>query len=381
MCPKGQAMNMIYFIRALASLMTLAFALALGVVTASGQSAGAAAQPDRTGRQIYEAACASCHGADGRGTAAVAADYPLAPPDFTDCNFATREGDIDWLAVSHDGGPARGFDRLMPAYGEALTRAEMERAFSHIRRFCTNPAWPRGELNFPRALVTEKAFPEDETVLTIAADKGAVTNKFIYERRFGPRNQIEMIVPLAFSKRAPGDWTGGVGDLAFAFKRTLAHGLRSGSIFSAAAELAVPTGSTERGIGSGTAVLEPFVAYGQILPAGGFLQLQAGGGLPLNREDPDEAFLRTALGQRFRQGVWGRMWSPMLEIIGARELVSGAVAEWDLVPQMQVTLSTRQHIRADAGVRIPVNERAGRSKQFLMYVFWDWFDGGLLAGW
>lgn len=367
--------------RTFTAFVTGAFVLALAVVTVSAQTAGAPAQPDRTGRHIYETACASCHGTDGRGTAATASEYPLTPPDFSDCNFATREANLDWLAVSHDGGPARGFDRLMPAFGEALTRAELERAFSHIRQFCTSSAWPRDELNFPRALVTEKAFPEDETVLTIVADKGAVSNKFIYERRFGPRNQVEMIVPLEFSKRAPGDWTGGVGDLAFAFKRTIAHSIRCGSIFSAAAELAMPTGSTERGIGAGTAVLEPFVAYGQILPRGAFVQVQTGGGLPLNGEDPKEAFLRTAIGQRFRQGVWGRMWSPMLEIIGAREMVSGSVAQWDLVPQMQVTLSTRQHIRADAGVRIPVNERAGRSKQFLMYVFWDWFDGGLLAGW
>ncbi len=367
--------------RALTTFITTAAVLGFGVLTASAQPAGAAPQATRTGRQIFETACATCHGADGRGTPAAESNYPLVPPDFSDCNFASREGDIDWLAVSHDGGPARGFDRLMPAYGEVLTRDELERAFLHIRGFCTSGAWPRGELNFPRALVTEKAFPEDETVLTIVADKGAVTNKFIYERRFGARNQIEMIVPLEFSKRAPGDWTGGVGDLAFAFKRTLAHSLRRGSIVSAAAEVAIPTGSTERGIGSGTAVLEPFVAYGQILPAGGFVQFQAGGGLPLNRTDPDEAFLRTALGQRFRQGVWGRMWSPMLEVIGAREIVSGSATQWDLVPQMQVTLSTRQHIRADAGVRIPVNDRAGRSKQFLMYVFWDWFDGGLLAGW
>jgi hypothetical protein len=35
-----------------------------------------------------------------------------------------------------------------------------------VRTFCASDAWPRGELNLPRALVTEKAFPEDEAVLT-----------------------------------------------------------------------------------------------------------------------------------------------------------------------------------------------------------------------
>jgi hypothetical protein len=48
---------------------------------------------------------------------------------------------------------------------------------------------------------------------------------------------------------------------------------------------------------------------------------------------------------------------------------------------MQVTLSTRQHIMANAGVRIPVNQREGRSTQAMVYLLWDWFDGGFLTGW
>jgi hypothetical protein len=36
------------------------------------------------------------------------------------------------------------------------------------RSFCREPAWQRGELNFPRPLGTEKAFPEDEMVSDLA---------------------------------------------------------------------------------------------------------------------------------------------------------------------------------------------------------------------
>ena len=39
-------------------------------------------------------------------------------------------------------------------------------AVKHLWRFCSDPAWPRGDLNFPRAFFTEKAFPENETVWT-----------------------------------------------------------------------------------------------------------------------------------------------------------------------------------------------------------------------
>ena len=151
--------------------------------------------------------------------------------------------------------------------------------------------------------------------------------------------------------------------MAFAFKQVLVHSVRRGSILSAAAELVVPTGSTERNVGGGTAVAEPFVAFGQRLPGRAFFQLQAGGGIPFNRDHADETFWRAAIGRSFRDGEFGRLFAPMVEVLGSRELASGAPALWDVAPQMHVTLSTRQHIRANVGVRIPVNERTGRSTQ------------------
>ena len=127
--------------------------------------------------------------------------------------------------------------------------------------------------------------------------------------------------------------------------------------------------------------MEPFVAFGQRLPGRVFFQAQVGGSVPFDRDHADEAFWRTVVGQQFRQGEFGRLWAPMVEILGSRELTSGAPAHWDVLPQMHVTLSTRQHIRANVGVRIPVNERTGRSTQVLGYFLWEWFGGGLLTGW
>jgi hypothetical protein len=339
------------------------------------------AQTARTGREVYGAACAACHGADGRGGPALAADYPLVPPDLTDCNFATREPGTDWEVVTRHGGPARAFSRLMPAFDEALSPVELQLAVSHARAFCADPAWPRGELNLPRALVTTKAFPEDEMVVTVVADRGAVTNKLVYERRLGPRNQFELVAPVAFSERTPGDWTGGVGDLAFAFKRAVAHSAERGTIVSVAAELVVPTGSTERKLGSGTTVVEPFLAIGQRLPANTFLQVQVGGAVPFDRAHADEAFWRAVAGRQLAVGRYRRILAPMVEILGARELTSGAPTHWDVVPQVHVALSTRQHVRLNVGARVPVNERAGRSTQYMTYLLWEWFGGGFFTGW
>jgi mono/diheme cytochrome c family protein len=355
-----------------------------GALTAAailGAALAADAQTTRSGRDIYEATCAACHGTDGRGGGAVAADYPVIPPDLTDCAFATREPTTDWGVVTRHGGPARAFTRFMPAFGEALTAEELRLAVSHVQTFCADPAWPRGELNMPRPLVTTKAFPENEAVATVAAGGGAVTQKFSWEQRLGPRNMFEITAPVAFSERTPGDWTGGVGDLAFAFKRALAHSSRRGTILSAAAELIVPTGSTERGVGSGTTALEPFIAFGQRLPANTFLQAQVGGAVPFDRSHADEAFWRAAFGYQHAAGRYRRTIAPMVEIVGARELASGAPTHWDAVPQVQVALSTRQHVRINVGARVPVNERTGRSTQYMSYLLWEWVSGGFFTGW
>lgn len=342
-------------------------------------------QAPAAGRALYESACAACHGIDGRGAPPGMLGFDVPVPDFTDCSFVTVEPDEDWMAVSHDGGPARAFDRRMPAFGDAMTGEELQQTLDYIRTFCDSPAWPRGDLNLPRALVTEKAFPENEAVLTttVAANGGGeVGNEFLYEQRLGARSQFEVVVPLLVQEQADGNWTHGLGDVAVAFKHVLFHSLELGRIFSVAAEVILPTGKEDAGLGSGTTVFEPFAAFGQILPADMFVQAQAGLELPFDTDDAGrEAFWRAAFGKTFTQGRFGRSWSPMVELLAARELEEGAATHWDLVPQMQVTLNRRQHIMVNVGVRFPINDREGRRTQLITYFLWDWFDGGLFDGW
>ena len=338
----------------------------------------------KTGMQLYAESCAACHGNDGRGMGAATVGFETPLPDFTDCSFATREPDEDWLAVVHDGGPARAFDRIMPAYRDALSREEMQLVLDHLRTLCGDGAWPRGELNLPRPLVTEKAFPEDETVLTMTTDlegAGTVTPRIVYERRIGARHQVEVAAPFVFAERTEGDWIGGVGDLSIAAKSAIFHSHRTGSIISVAAEIVVPTGDHDKGFGSGTTVFEPYVAVGQLLPAAFFLQFQAGVELPADRDRTDEGFWRIDVGRTFVQGLFGRSWSPMAEFLGTRELTSSESTQWSLAPQLQVSLSTRQHILVSAGVVLPLTDAQSRDAQLVTYVLWDWFDGGLLSGW
>jgi hypothetical protein len=126
-----------------------------------------------------------------------------------------------------------------------------------------------------------------------------------------------------------------------------------------------------------------FAAYDQLFPAQTFLQVQAGVELPLRTTHvARSAYVRTAFGKTFAEGgESGRLWSPMLEVVANRDLTRGAVTDFDVVPEFQVTLNRRQHVRAALGYLVPVNDTAGRPRQIELYVLWDWFDGGLLEGW
>ena len=364
----------------------MASALALGLARATAV-ADPAPESAARGRAVFEERCASCHGSAGRGDGPALAGSPIRPPDFTDCRFAAREPDADFLAVAHGGGPARGFSPLMPPHGEAVPEAALRDAIAHVRTLCTDARWPRGELNFPRPLFTEKAFPEDEAVVTTRGnleDDGFVESELVLEKRIGPRSQLELAGRgVAREESAPGDgWAAGGGDLFVGAKHVLFHDLAPGSILSVGGELRIPTGDEDRGLGAGTFVGEPYLAFGQRLGENAFLQVQALAELPFD-EDPaqPEAQLRAAFGWSVAQDRFGRTWSPMLEVIWTSVFDGPVHHEVDLVPQVQVTLSRRQHVRLDVGLRVPVDESGRRPTQLAAYLLWDWFDGGLLDGW
>jgi mono/diheme cytochrome c family protein len=371
-----------------AVLVGLALGGALGGAAQAPETEtiGSHAAGRMTGAEIYRAACTGCHGPDGSGTPRTTVGFATPLPDFSDCNFATRENDADWTAIIRDGGPVRGFTRFMPAFRDALTAEEIRGVIHYLRGFCRSSAWPLGGFNLPRALMTEKAFPEDEAVLTTTVNTsgpGSVSSELVYERRFGPRDQLEVDVPFAFAQRAAGgSWTWSLGDIALGPKHTFVHSLASGTILSGLGQIALPTGDTAKGTGAGTTAFELSALLGQLLPARSYFQLQGGVVLMADRaRAPHQAFWRGALGTTVPFGSISRIWSPMVEVVGTRDLVSGASAAWDVVPQFQLSLSARQHVRANVGVSVPLTETDSRHPQLLAYLLWDWFDGGFLEGW
>ncbi len=378
----------------LGALLCLSMAMTVSI-RASQLPSPAPSEPllkaDASGEEIYRQACAACHHMDGSGQpqSVVGFQLPLPNghtfPDFNDCATNTVEPLADWAAVVHRGGPVRALDRHMPAFGDALTEEQIQRAVKYIWTFCKDASWPRGELNLPRAFFTEKAFPENETVWTtgvIGSGAKAISNELVYEHRIGSRGQYEVRLPIAAQQQEPGGvWSRGIGDVEFAVRRTFYANLDRGSIFAAGGAIVAPTGKENEGLGNGFWLYEPFAMWGQMIGSNAFLQVHAGVEFPSNQTLGDtESFVRTAVGYTFaRDQGFGRAWSPMLEVLSASP--QGAATEWDVVPQVQVSLSKLQHILLSVGVRVPLNEREERKPEVLTYFLWDWFDGGLFQFW
>jgi mono/diheme cytochrome c family protein len=353
------------------------------VIFGSATPAFAQNGPTRTGADTYQSACTACHGADGKGAHDTVVGFRTPLPDFSNCAFATAEPDVDWISTVHLGGRGRGLDPNMPAFGEALSDEDIDRVVAYIRGFCTSPSWPIGNLNLPRSLFTEKAFPENEAFVTIAAPTrytDRVDARFEYERRVGPRSQVEVTVPFSVVKW-PGGWNRGLGDIDLGFKHVIFHDATRGSIASGGVDMTFPTGKETDGLGNRLLTLEPFGTLSQALPFNAFFHAQVGIDLPLNNQAAlNEVFWRAAVGKTFTEARWGRAWSPIVEVLGSRDLEFGERVRWDLVPELLVTLSRRQHIMASGGVRLPLSIRT-RSPAVMASLLWEWSQGSVFSGW
>src|SRR3984893_14605454 len=341
----------------------------------------------KNGERIYKSGCIACHGAGGNGAPLTLTEFrrPDTFPEFSRCDQTTPEPNSAWKDVVVHGGPSRAFSQIMPTFGELLSSDEIDDVIAYMRSLCRNDHWARGELNLPRPLITEKAFPEDEEVISTAVNASGVpgvTTDIIHEQRFGMSNQLEVDVALQFQDQAHTGY-GGVGDTTLGLKRVMWSSLRSGSILSLFGGVIAPSGNRARGFGTGTTTFETFAAFDQLFPTNTFVQFQAGANLPRHTDiAPQTVYWRTAVGQSLAaDGGLGRLWTPIVEFVAARDLVNGASTNWDVVPEMQVTISRRQHVRVNVGFSKPVTNQAGRSSQVVFYVLWDWFDGKLNEGW
>lgn len=328
------------------------------------------------GKRLYEeyAGCASCHGADGRGEVeGLALDPP--PPDLSDCSFNTREPRRDWRAVILHGGPARGLSMSMPAYSENLSEEQIAAIIDYIKTFCAErDVWPVGELNFRRAHVTSKAYPENEALLlpdfTRHSDNSAKA-KFVYERRFGSKAHWEIAVPLEARWARPREQ--GFGNVELSAKYVLLHDTRTLTIVSGGLEVALPTGKSAAGIGEGAWKGSPYLAAGKGFP---HFTLQSSVKLetPLQKDGETALFYNLAFTLPLTKDKKGLF--PMLEANGVTNLENGASLLF-LTPQLYLGLVKRGHVAVSVAGQFPVAGEKPFDYRLLGFLLWEYADGGL----
>ena len=258
------------------------------------------------GDSLYAAWCSRCHGADAHGAPAASTRLEVPPADLASCAASTPETEEQWVGIVTRGGAAYGLSIDMPAYGEGATPEQIRAVVRHVRSLCRDRGWPPGELNFPRAFLVEKAYPENELVLVAHGRE----QQAIYEHRIGRRLQFEAeVVALFDSLDRP--FEGGSASL----KYNVWHSLDQRALATLGAEVTPPLGRRDHW------EVEPYIAGG-IERARFDLQVQVVGGWE-EAAGVSGASYRVSLGRRI-----GRL-PPDKAVEIARELCAGLSAAHD----------------------------------------------------
>lgn len=328
--------------------MTAAAALALWL---AGQA------PADSGALLYRAWCTKCHGPGGQGPAAPTTRLEVPPADLKGCKGSTAETEDRWVAIVTRGGAAFGLSLDMPAYSEAGTPAEIRAVVRYARSLCGEPGWPPGELNFPRAFLAEKAYPEDEVVITNRARE----QEFIYEHRLGKRFQVEASARSALDGE-PNSFDGVTG----ALKYNAWYSPRRRAIASVGLEATPPLGRQDLW------EVEPFLAFGA-RPADALVVQGEVVGTWEETEGVSAFSYRLGVGREIGRVV------PMLEAGWAVPAVGERTLSF--YPQMWVQLSRLGHVAASLGAELPAVGPEPRHPRLIAFVLWDFGDAPLFRGW
>ncbi|MBE7499399.1 MAG: cytochrome c [Verrucomicrobiales bacterium] len=328
------------------------------------------------GQRNYLAACAACHGPHGRYDPALPGVQSLdpKPADFSDPLFNSREPAGDWFMVTKHGGALIGFSAAMPAFTDAFSDAEIEEMIAHLKTLAGEHNYPPGDLNYLLAFRTKKAWIEDEVVyfnrFTRRPDgEDAVANALEFEKRWFARWQTELKLVHEF-EGGQGQWD----EVEAGAKYVLYDHLPRTFLLSGGADFAVSLRSGNE------AEAIPFLAAAKGLGEAFTLQTSLKSHLPFR--DPGGGDLEWASVVHWMPTPWPRGVFPGLELTARAPFQPGDQDEvqWTLLPQFNFGLSRRGHVRAAAGVEIPLNQRT-YDFRFHAYVLWDFADGMFWEGW
>ena len=321
---------------------------------------------------MWAAWCARCHAEDGTGKVNEPT-VTVVPMDFTDCRLTTPEPNADWERAIAKGGPGVGLSSEMPGFEDSLTHERIAGFVSHIRAFCKQSGWPMGNLNFPRPIITEKAFPEDEFLIlpaishrTAAGSPPMTGIEFVglFEQRIGKRAMYEVALPLTTTS-VGGSRNSGLGDIEAAFKYTTYANANTARIVSVGLEAVLPNGNSDNGIGHGTFIFEPFVTAGALV-RDWYVQAQAKVELPVDLLKAGRAYVYNLYLGRDGSAA-PNTWTFGVELNGENH-------ELALTPQVRKGLTQTGALGASLGVMIPLNERQEQGVRWVGYLLWEYLE-------
>jgi len=219
----------------------------------------------RRGRAVFEQYCTLCHGSDAKGTGPLAKTLPVPPADLTDCRRTAEDPvEVTEGTIRH-GGSYVGLSPVMPAWQGKLTDEQIADAASYVKTLCSDPDWVPGELNLPRPLITDKAYPEQEAIVGSRFGRGPSKDTETFgtiEYRINGLTNVELTTNYLNTRPDGGQPHAGLGDSSIALNRVVAFSRENRWLASAGLELGLPTGSHSRGLGAGDLVWQPFARAG-----------------------------------------------------------------------------------------------------------------------
>ena len=318
---------------------------------AHGQIVG---NPTR-GRAVFEQYCVLCHGSDAKGMGLLAKTLPVPPADLTDCR-RTSEDPVDVIegTIRHGGSYVR-LSPVMPAWQGTLTDEQITDAASYVKTLCRDPDWVPGELNLPRPLITDKAYPEQEAIVGGRLGRGPskTTEAFgTIEYRLNGLTNVELTTSYLNVRPDGGQPDSGLGDSVLSLNRVVAFSQANRWLTSAGLGLGLPTGSQSRGLGSGDLVWEPFVRGGwdwhQVV-----IQGDAVLSLPQKNTDVNSVFMYdVAIGRYFKPEPRMQI-TPMIEFNSETPLngPTSSVTKSVVLPEIRVQWL---HWSTAVGVQVPI---------------------------
>lgn len=217
------------------------------------------------GEALFDKNCILCHGTSAKGNGPLARTLPVQPADLTDCRL-TAEDPVEVLeGIIREGGTYTGLSKVMPAWVYKLSSQEISDIAAFVKTLCADKQWITGDLNFPRPLITGKAFPEQEMIgggQFAQGDTNQSSAKISFEYRIGGLTNIGVSTSAVRVDPRNASAHSGIGDSSVSIKRVIAYDYAQSFLLATSLKLQFPTGDEDRSLGSGEYIWQPSLRAG-----------------------------------------------------------------------------------------------------------------------